>query len=256
MASESYSARALVLRKTVMGESDLALSLLAEDGSKLRCVAKGARKPSNTFSSRLELYSEVEIHCVKGRSLDIIKEARLINPHAALRTDIAYNTCAAPIAELLDAVSQEDLDAPQLFPMASSAFTHIEHLEPQKALAICAAQLLKTLSVIGFRPSLNRCVHCGNPIDLHAHVPEIALSDIDGGAVCDNCTVFGETRRIARPCAAWVHAFIGMTFDDIAACDIDVATTFETLMFAHQWTRVHVGKTLKSMNFLLTSGLF
>ncbi|MBO4353002.1 MAG: DNA repair protein RecO, partial [Eggerthellaceae bacterium] len=167
MASETFSARALVLRKTLMGESDLALSLLAENGEKLRCVAKGARKPTSTFSSRLELYSVVDIHCVRGKSLAIIKEARLVNPHAALRSDIVYNACAAPIAELLDAVAHEDLAVAQLFPMACSAFEHIAIASPAQALSICAAQLLKTLAVLGFRPSLDRCVHCGSSIDLH-----------------------------------------------------------------------------------------
>ncbi len=256
MVSETYRARALVLRKTLMGESDLALSLLSEDGSKLRCVAKGARKPSSTFSSRLELYSVVDVHCVKGRSLDIVKEARLVEAHAALRTDIAYNACASPIAELLDDIAQQDLAVPRLFPMACSAFGHIAQLPPDKALSICAAQLLKTLSLIGFKPSLDTCIHCGRPIDLHNGAARIAVSEIDGGAVCGNCLVWGETRQLEAPVAAWVMALISMTFDDIAASDIDVPTSMSVLAFAHQWTRVHVGRSLKSMGFLLTCGLF
>ena len=239
-----------------MGESDLALTLLGENRSKLRCIAKGARKPTSTFSSRLELYSVVDIMCARGKNLDIIKEARLAEPHAALRTDIARNACAAPVAELLDAVSHEDLETPRLFPMAVSALDHIAELDQPKALAICSAQLLKTLSVIGFRPSLDRCVHCGNPIDLQSSEATLSISDIDGGALCDDCLVWGETRRMDRLVAAWANALINMTFDQIALTAIDTGVCFEILSFAHQWTRVHVGRSLKSMNFLLTSGLF
>ena len=61
MASPTYTARALVLRKTKLGETDLVLTLLAEDGSQMRAVAKGARKPANAFSARLELYSVVDV---------------------------------------------------------------------------------------------------------------------------------------------------------------------------------------------------
>ena len=57
MAARTYTARAIVLRKTKLGESDLVVTLLAEDGSQVRAVAKGARKPSSPFAARLELYS-------------------------------------------------------------------------------------------------------------------------------------------------------------------------------------------------------
>ena len=55
MASATYTARAIVLRKTKLGESDLIVTLLAQDGSQARAVAKGARKPSSPFAARLEL---------------------------------------------------------------------------------------------------------------------------------------------------------------------------------------------------------
>ena len=38
----AYPLRALVLRKTKLGETDLILTLLAEDGRQVRAVAKGA----------------------------------------------------------------------------------------------------------------------------------------------------------------------------------------------------------------------
>ena len=50
----TYDARAIVLRKTKLGESDLIVTLLAQDGSQARAVAKGARKPARPFAARLE----------------------------------------------------------------------------------------------------------------------------------------------------------------------------------------------------------
>ena len=88
MARPTYTARVIVVRKTKLGESDLILSLLTEDGSQLRAVAKGARKPKSSFASRLELFSVADILCAKGRSLDVVSEARLVEGNAALRNDI------------------------------------------------------------------------------------------------------------------------------------------------------------------------
>lgn len=255
MSGDSYSANGIVLRKTPLGEGDLIVTLLAEDGSQLRCVAKGARKPISAFSARLELYSVAELHCVRGRSLDIVKEARLVESNARARTDIERSSCAAPIAELLDAVSHEGLADAKLFPMACAAFAKIGSTSPTQALSICAAELIKTLCVIGFRPSLGACVHCGAPVDV-SRMQHVRLSDIDGGVVCEACGGFSETRMVDAGVLAWCDAFIRSTFDDIAALNVDARTSFAVLEFVHQWTRVHVGKTLKSLNFLFTCGLF
>ena len=102
MARPTYTARVIVVRKTKLGESDLILTLLAEDGSQLRAVAKGARKPKSSFASRLELFSVADVLCAKGRSLDVVSEARLVEGNAALRGDIERISAAAPIAELVE----------------------------------------------------------------------------------------------------------------------------------------------------------
>ena len=83
MARPTYTARVIVVRKTKLGESDLILTLLAEDGSQLRAVAKGARKPKSSFASRLELFSVADVLCARGRSLDVVSEARLVEGNAA-----------------------------------------------------------------------------------------------------------------------------------------------------------------------------
>ena len=57
MAADTYSLQALVLRKTKLGETDLIVTLLAQDGRQVRAVAKGARKPNSSFASRLEIFS-------------------------------------------------------------------------------------------------------------------------------------------------------------------------------------------------------
>ena len=76
MAADTYSLQALVLRKTKLGETDLIVTLLAQDGRQVRAVAKGARKPNSSFASRLEIFSEVDLLLVCGKSLDIVKEAK------------------------------------------------------------------------------------------------------------------------------------------------------------------------------------
>ena len=161
MAGATYALRALVLRKTKLAESDLIVTLLAEDGRQVRAVAKGARKPSSPFSSRLEIFCEVDLLMASGKNLDIVKEARLVDAHRGLTADMEHAAAAAPMADLAARLCQPGLESPKLFALSSSAFSHAERADAQGAAAVCAAYMLKAFSFAGFRPSLRRCVVCG-----------------------------------------------------------------------------------------------
>ena len=45
-------------------------------------------------------------------------------------------------------------------------------------------------------------------------------------------------------------------FDDVLSFDADAGTLFDVLRIVGQWTRVHAGKNLKSLDFLFSCGLF
>ncbi len=256
MASATYTARAIVLRKTKLGESDLILTLLAEDGSQIRAVAKGARKPSSSFASRLELYAVADILCSKGRSLDIVKEARLVDSNERLRRDLEHAACAAPMAELLDRVTQMGLENPKLFALTRAALSSLDASSGSQAPALCAAHLLKAMAFAGFRPSLSQCVGCGAEIALDRPDALMPLSYREGGVVCVNCRSSVDVVMVPSSTIGWCRALLGSTFKEIVAMDVTPAASFSALRFCQQWIREHVGANLKSLNFLFTCGLF
>ena len=124
MAGPTYSLHAIVLRKTKLGESDLILTLLAEDGRQVRSVAKGARKPNSSFSSRLEIFAEVEALMASGKSLDIVKEVRLVDAHQGIVFDAQHAAACAPVVDLASRLTQPDLVSPKMFALLSSALGH------------------------------------------------------------------------------------------------------------------------------------
>lgn len=256
MAQQTYTARAIVLRKTKLGESDLILTMLAEDGSQVRAVAKGARKPSSSFAARLELYSVVDVLMAKGRNLDIVKEARLLESNERLRLDMEHAAAAAPMAELLDRETQLGLANPKLFALTQAGFACLGTVEASLAPAICAAHLLKALAFAGLRPSLHECVGCGASVASGRPDAYAAFSYREGGVVCNTCRPHVETVMIPEATLGWMRAFLASTFAELAAMDIDSSTSFSVLRVCQQWIREHVGANLKSLNFLFTSGLF
>ena len=119
--ARTYHARALVLDRTKLGETDLILTLLAQDGRQLRCVAKGARKPGGRLAARVELFCECDFLIARGRSLDVVSEAGLVDAHSRLRGDLARVSAASAVCEVARLTCYEDAPDPFLHAICARA---------------------------------------------------------------------------------------------------------------------------------------
>lgn len=262
MASRTYSARALVLRRTKLGESDVICTLLSSDGSQIRAVAKGARKPSSSFASRLEIYSVCDLLFSAGKSLDIVKEARLVEGNAHLRSDIELMEAAAPMVELLDRTTQVGLRDERLFPMACAALASLKEYVPEsngkgsmpaEPAKATSAALLKILAVLGFRPRFDACACCGAPLECTALPARVSFSLEEGGLVCSACRSRCEAVALSRDTVLWARALLFSTFAEIACFDMDRSQCMAELRFLQMWVRQHLGMRLKSLDFLVAN---
>ena len=253
--TQTYKKRALVLRKTKLGEKDLIVTLLSNSGELMRCVAKGARKPGGSFAAKLELFSAVDLMAAKGRSLDVVTDVRFAEPAGVSTFGLEQTTCASPVAELLSTICQEGLEQPRLYDMAYAAFGRIARSSAEQALAICAASLVKIISAAGFRPALAHCHSCGNPIGLQAG-KNVLFSVDGGGATCQDCARQVEGFLVDVQAIAWTNAFLTQRFDEILAQSPGPSTSFAVLQLQKPWIEHYAGRRLKSLDYLLTCGLF
>ena len=256
MTGKTYKARAVVLRKTKLGEKDLIVTLLDESGQLLRAVAKGARKPGGSFAAKMELFSVVDVLLAEGRNLDVVAEARFASGRTPLQFDIDQGACAAVVAELVATVALEGLPHPRLFSMTEAALSQIAAASPENALAITAADLLKTLALVGFKPSFQQCVVCGDEVDLAGDARSFKLSIADGGVVCGACQAPADAILVDANTLRWSETLLRATFAEVTELAIQPSTSFSLLELDQQWIQVHAGRRLKSLDFLFTSGLF
>ena len=254
---QTYKTLALVLRKTKLGERDLIVTLLAESGALLKCVAKGARKPGGSFAAKLELFACVDIMCARGRNLDVITEARFAGDvrHAAF--DLEQSACASCVAELLSQICQEDLEHPRLFDMARAAFASIASADYVNALLITDAALLKIISSAGFKPSLNSCPICGSPIDKTDATDRHVFDVGEGGVVCARCrnAVEGQGIPVSPSALSWAQALLYAKFADIPGIGADASVAFDVLEIVRPWVEFYGGRRMKSVDYLLSIGL-
>ena len=254
-STKTYKIQAIVLRKTKLGERDLIVTMLASTGELVRAVAKGARRPGSTMAARLELFNVVDAMLAKGRSLDVVTDARLETSGTYNAFGLEQAACASAIAELLASVCQEGLAQPRLFDLTRTALSALDEQDDEQYAQITAAALVKIISSVGFRPALRECQACGSSIELGDDVQRVAFSVPDGGATCLACSRESECFFVEAQTLAWTHALLFTRFADIPALGMDVGSAFAVLALMKSWVEFHAGHTMKSLNYLFTSGL-
>ncbi len=92
-----YRDEAVVLRTHKLGEADRIITLLTRQHGRVRAVAKGVRRTTSRWGSRLEPFTHVDLQLAEGRNLDTITQAETIDPfHAPARRSTTSATPPAP----------------------------------------------------------------------------------------------------------------------------------------------------------------
>jgi DNA repair protein RecO (recombination protein O) len=242
----SYPLTALVLRKTKLGETDIILTLLAEDGSQVRAVAKGLRKPGSRFGGRLEPYSAVDLLMHTGKSLEIVTEARTVASHSGLREDFDRSAAAAVVADLLDKISVQGQVEPRLFALANTSFAVMEQSAIGVLPQLVIGFLIKAMSMHGYRPELQSCAAC-------AAVCAEGASDFSlahGGVLCVACGgVDASTLRLPGETRAWFARLLSARMTEIAAEEMPAAAVTDCFRLVRSFVAYHLPARLKALDF-------
>lgn len=241
----TYRTRAIVLDRTKLGEQDLILTMLAADGSQLRAVAKGARRPGGRLAARVELFCETDFLIAAGRSLDIVSEASIAEPHSLIRGDYERTAAASAVAELARLTCFEDAPDPLLFPICSRALTACEQAGDRPHLdLVAAAYATKVLAHGGWRPELASCCACGDDAVSF-------FSATAGGVLCESCAhEVAGAERVSPERLAWLRALVGCTFDELLVSEVTAEEALGLLSLSHLWAATHLDARLRAMEFL------
>jgi DNA repair protein RecO (recombination protein O) len=241
----SYPLRALVLRKTKLGETDTILTLLADDGRQVRAVAKGLRRPGSKYGARLEPYAIVDLLIHTGRNLDVISEARTVESNALLREDLDLSAAASVVADLLDKISVEGQAEPVLYPLAVTTLETFQTAEKGAVSAVVTAFLIKALAMHGYRPELEECAACGGRLE-----DSSSLSLEHGGVICGACRAADASSLRCPPQArAWLRKLLHSTLAEIASSQMPQAAVYDCFILVRAFVEYHVPARLKALDF-------
>ena len=182
-----YRAEAVVLRTHKLGEADRIITLLTRQHGRVRAVAKGVRRTTSRWGSRLEPFTHVDLQLAEGRSLDVITQAETLDPfNARLGLDYERYTAGTVMLETAERlVTEEKEPAVQQFLLLVGGLRAMAGGE-HPAGQVLDSYLLRSLAVAGYAPSFDHCARCG------LEGPHRWFNPSLGGMLCTTCRVPGS----------------------------------------------------------------
>ena len=182
-----YRDEAIVLRTQKLGEADRIITLLTRESGRVRAVAKGVRRTSSRFGSRLEPFTHVDLQLAEGRSLDVVTQAVTLDPFAGrMGSDYERYTAGTVMLETAERLVVEDKEpALQQFLLLVGALRAVCDTGRSPS-AVLDSFLLRSLAVAGWAPSFDGCARCG------LEGRHRSFSPSAGGMLCSTCRVPGS----------------------------------------------------------------
>ncbi|GAA3829357.1 DNA repair protein RecO [Nocardioides panacisoli] len=187
---------AIVLRTHKLGEADRIITLLTREHGRIRAVARGVRRTTSRWGSRLEPFTHVDLQLAEGRSLDTITQAETRGAYAAaIGNDYDRYTAGTVMLETAERLVVEEREpAVQQFLLLLGAMRAMASGERRPG-HVLDSYFLRSLAIAGYAPSCVDCAHCGrSPSVLPDGAPGAHrwFNPSMGGVLCATCRIPGS----------------------------------------------------------------
>ncbi|MFH0769519.1 MAG: DNA repair protein RecO [Chloroflexota bacterium] len=177
----TYQTEAIIIKKTRLGEADRILTLYTPDMGKIQGVAKGVRRPKSKLAGHLELLTHSLVSLARGRNLDTIIGSQTIDSFLPLKSDLELTSYALYVTELVNQFTAEHIQNRPLF--QSFLETMQQLCQSDNSELILRYFELQLLTEVGYRPQLQECVTCHQPLQPVTN----SFSSSAGGMLCPDC---------------------------------------------------------------------
>jgi len=185
--SEYRKIRALIIKKTDIGEANQILSVISPEEGLLRLKARGIKKISSKNSPYLQSLNLVKLNTVKGNTdLRIITAVDCIESFKKLKADLSKIIFAEFLVEHYLLLVGEDVDADNFSYLLDS----LKYINNKRKLTNRIMDLTYIWLVInilissGRKPELYICAKCQNKVQENYR---IIFNPEYGGIICENC---------------------------------------------------------------------
>jgi len=239
--------KGIIIRRINLGEADRILTILTADRGKIRVVARGIRRSNAKLSGFLELFRYNEYLLAEGRNLDIITGAATIENFRQISLNLRKIGLAYYVAEIADKLIEETQEADQVFDLV---YTVLKEINSNKLPLdfIKGFFEFNILSVLGFKPELNKCIVCEKSIDI---TQKFGFSVSLGGLI-DNDHFFSDPSAIVldQPTAEVLCTITDTPLKHFCSCKNLAEVTPQIARISANFLDYMMEKNLRSKEFL------
>jgi len=149
------STHGIILRTRPLTETSLIIHWLTPDLGRIATVAKGARRPKSPFAGKLDLFYTAEFSFTRSRSSELhnLREVKLQETHAAIRTDLSKLQQAAYAAAFIEQATETETPLLEVYRLVGGFLDWLCLHEPQTPVIF--ALELKLLHTLGMEPEIH-----------------------------------------------------------------------------------------------------
>jgi DNA repair protein RecO (recombination protein O) len=163
-------------------EADKIVTIYTKDYGKITAIAKGVRKTKSKFGSSLEILTHSNFLIYKGRNIDIVSQTEILESFFSTSKEVIKFAFAVNCVEVVNRLTEEREINIGLFNLLKEVLHYLKESNDPKLLTLSFKW--QTISILGYRPSLDHCCRCNKSIE---DQKEMYFSIKEGGLVCNNC---------------------------------------------------------------------
>ncbi len=168
------------MRSRKLNEADNLITWFSREHGKIQAVAKGVRKPNSKKRGGVQLFTHGKFLLYTGRTLDHITQCESNNSFGKLTADLRLFAHASYLVEILEGMLVESEPQPEVFLLLLTCLHLLELHDPE---LLVRAFEIRLANLLGYKPELVHCVHCGQ----ERPFKQVKFSAALGGILCPAC---------------------------------------------------------------------
>ncbi len=245
-----YESPAIILRNIKLGDNDKIVTFFTSQFGKVKAVAKGAYGRKSRFGGKLEPFIHCNMTAFGKENSDLLRlnACDIIESFAPLRDDFERINRAFVSAELVDVCQRErDLNVEGY----KLLLDYLRALSSDGAKArqdlLLRAFELKYMGLIGYQPSLERCVHCAGEIGQG----KAGFNIGKGGAVCGDCLRKDHSAlKVSVGAVKLMSKSVAAPFDRLMRLTANAEMMKDIEKVVNEFIRAHTRREMRSERFL------
>lgn len=204
----SFQDEIIVLKEVHYKDYDKILQCFSKKNGKIQVMARNSRRANNENMAIAQTMNHSMVNIYLNKDMYILSNGTVLNHFYELRNNFESYVYGNYILEILNHVLQENENYSKIFDMSVKILMMLEK-HPEKIRDLIAAYEIKLISILGYRPELDSCSHCGS------NEKSLLFSIEDGGIVCSKCARTQSGLRISHDDLTAIRSLIGCRFEDV-----------------------------------------